>query len=193
MSSYSSSSFVRCEGDNPLCLGMGDLCGCHADTEPVVSAISEPDHLESKRRKLALSLNKKSRFQHIDDNEMASICKGYVPPNTEKNTRWSLSVFREWKSSRTDNKKCPDDILEQADSATLNFWLPRFVAEVRRSDGKPYPPKTIHQLICGLLRYMRSVEPGCPNILDRKDPRFRDFGPREIRSERKRTTVSGPF
>ena len=54
-------------------------------------------------------------------------------------------------------------------------WLARFVAQVRRADGKPYPPKSIHQLICGILRHMRSIVPSCPNILDRKDPRFRDF------------------
>ena len=46
------------------------------------------------------------------------------------------------------------------------------MAEVRRSDGKPYPPKSIHQLLCGILRYMRSVTPSCPNILDRKDKQF---------------------
>ena len=60
-------------------------------------------------------------------------------------------------------------------NSVLNFWLARFVAEVRRSDGKPYPPKSIHQLICGVLRHMCSVDPACPNVLDRKDPRFRDF------------------
>ena len=34
-------------------------------------------------------------------------------------------MFQEWKSSRTGDKKCPYDILEQPDPATLNFWLPR--------------------------------------------------------------------
>ena len=166
------SSFLRCEGDNPFCLGI-DLCGCQADTEPVSANGVTSDQPEPKRKKLAFSL--KSRFQHVGDNEITEICKDYVPPNTEKNTRWSLSVFQKWKSSCAGDKKCPENILEQPDPVTLNFWLPCFIAKVRRLDRKPYPPKTIHQLMCGLLRYMRSVEPGCPNILDRKDPRFRDF------------------
>lgn len=68
-----------------------------------------------------------------------------------------------------------DDLLERSDPAMLLFWLPRFEAEVWHSDGKPYLPKTIHQQLCGLLRYMRSVDPACPNILDRKDPRFCDL------------------
>ena len=31
----------------------------------------------------------------------------------------------------------------------------------------------VHQLLCGLLRYMRNVNPGCPNFLDKKDSRFK--------------------
>ena len=71
-------------------------------------------------------------------------------PNTEKNTDWGVTVFNDWKSCR--NRE--SEALTIYSSATkLNFWLSRFVAEVRLSDGKPYPPKSIHQLI---LRYMRS-------------------------------------
>ena len=39
-------------------------------------------------------------------------------------------------------------------------------------NGEPYPPKTIHQV---LLRYMRDISPGCPNVLDKKDSRFKNF------------------
>jgi uncharacterized NAD(P)/FAD-binding protein YdhS len=46
------------------------------------------------------------------------------------------------------NKKsdevCPEDLLDNPDPKKLNYWLLHFVAEVRRQDGQPYPPKTIH-------------------------------------------------
>ena len=42
------------------------------------------DQPEPKRKKVVGSL--KSGFQHVDDNKITEICKGYVPPNTEKNT-----------------------------------------------------------------------------------------------------------
>jgi len=32
----------------------------------------------------------------------------------------------------------------------LKFWLVKFVAEVRCSDGKPYPPNSLYQICCGL-------------------------------------------
>ena len=50
--------------------------------------------------------------------------------------------------------------------------LCRFVIETRTKNGKPYPPSTIHSLLCGLLHHMRAINPGCPNILDKKDHRF---------------------
>ena len=138
------------------------------------------ENVEPEPKKLRLSLQKprpKSRFERVDEKEMSVICKGYIPPNTEKNTRWGVTVFNDWKSSRNreSEEKCPDDILERPEALKLNFWLSRFVAEVRRSDGKPYPPKSIHQLICSILRYMHSVDAACPNVLDRKDARFKEF------------------
>ena len=36
---------------------------------------------------------------------------------------------------------------------TLNFWLCKFVQEVRGGDGNKYPEKTLYQLICCIKRY----------------------------------------
>ncbi len=37
----------------------------------------------------------------------------------------------------------------------MDFWLSRFVLEVRKKDREPYPPNTIYQLCCGLQRHLR--------------------------------------
>ena len=47
--------------------------------------------------------------------------------------------------------------------------------ETRKSNGELYPPATLHQLLCGIVRYMRNKNPACPNFLDKKDSRFRDL------------------
>ena len=58
----------------------------------------------------------------------------------------------------------------------LNKWLSRYVAETRREDGTPYPPKTIQSLLSGLLRYMRSNCIGeVPNFLQKNDLLFWDL------------------
>ena len=37
---------------------------------------------------------------------------------------------------------------------TLNFWLIKFVQEVCEKDGKPYPGRTVYQIICSLKRHL---------------------------------------
>ena len=44
----------------------------------------------------------------------------------------------------------------------LAFWLSRFVLEIRREDGKCYPPNSLYQLCCGLLRHLNGC--GRPEV-----------------------------
>ncbi len=105
---------------------------------------------------------------------LAMICVRLVlVTNTEKCTKWSLKVFGDWIASRKgSDDECPVDLLVKQTPEDLDNWLSRFVVEVRRNDGCPYPARTIHQILSGILRHMRSINPMCPNILDRKDGRF---------------------
>ena len=34
-----------------------------------------------------------------------------------------------------------------------------FITEARKSDGEQYPPKTLYQILCGVLRSMRNSDP----------------------------------
>ena len=63
----------------------------------------------------------------------------------------------------------------EADIPDLNRWISRFITEVWRQDGNCYPPKTIHQLLASLQRYMLKNHPEAPRFLDRKDICFRDI------------------
>ena len=103
-----------------------------------------------------------------------------MPSNTVKNTEWALSCFREWRSARNSapgdgQRLCPADLLENPVVEDLNYWLSRFVAEVRNQEGKSYTPRSIHQILCGLQRHMLSKCPTAPKILNKEDPRFSDF------------------
>ena len=37
----------------------------------------------------------------------------------------------------------------------IDHWLSRFVLEVRRKDGKPYPPNTLYNIVSGIQRYYK--------------------------------------
>ena len=66
-------------------------------------------------------------------------------------------------------------------------WLSKFILEVRRRDGKPYPPQTLYSIICGLMRYVRELRPdinffsgshfaGLKRTLDAEMKRLRSLG-----------------
>ena len=88
----------------------------------------------AKRRK-CLSLSRKkmlsptSRFSTmVGDDEVSSMSKGYVPPNTQKNTDWAVKNFGTWRDQRnekvsSDDEKCPPELLSSTDTVLLSKWL----------------------------------------------------------------------
>ena len=55
----------------------------------------------------------------------------------------------------------------------MNFWLCRFIAEARCVDGQPYPPNTLYQICCALLRALRENDWADVNFFS--DPKFSAF------------------
>ena len=119
------------------------------------------------------------RFPSLSSEEMKKLSTKYVPGNTEKMTKWLLNMYTSSAWRDVHNKKfsadqCPLNIFNNCKAATLNKWLARFVAEARKEDGSPYPPKTIQALLTGLLRHARAStgkEP--PNFLQKDDLHFK--------------------
>ena len=105
------------------------------------------------------------------DEEVDKLTEGYTPDNTLKSTTWAVKVFNDWRCSR--EEKCPPNILTNGNVDDLNYWLPRFVNEVRKSDGCAYLHRSIHQLLSGLQRYMLGQNHLLPKFMDRHNPVFR--------------------
>ncbi len=102
------------------------------------------------------------------EEELSELAKGLVPQNTAKNTQWAVKNFEDWRKTRNachPENPVPEDILESCDPDIINVQLSRFVVETRKSKGVRYPRSTLHQLLCGLLRCMREINPDCPNFL----------------------------
>ena len=59
-------------------------------------------------------------------------------------------------------EKCPDDLFENLTISLLNKWLPVFVVEARREDGKRYHTAMIYQLLAALWRAARIICLGPP-------------------------------
>ena len=41
-------------------------------------------------------------------------------------------------------------------STTLQQWMSRFVLEMRKKDGSPYPPNSIHHIVCGIMQFVEN-------------------------------------
>ena len=90
-----------------------------------------------------------------------------TPRNTKKDTAWSFKVYTDWMNARNEtSRKCEkkdDDwgivppLSASLENHVLDYWLQRFVVEVRRRDGSPYPAVTLKHLCAGLQRHMREV------------------------------------
>ncbi len=173
-----------------LCLGMCNWteCPCQPLTQPTTPTrpsfqaslpptISLQESHESQESQESLLLHQPSkRFKFESDDKLAEMARGFTPENTSKATKWSLRVLEQWKAARNKqypNETVPEDLLESSDPQFLNTHLSRFAVELRKVNGDKYPPSTIHQLLCGLLRHMRNSNPGCPNFLDKQDSRFK--------------------
>lgn len=191
----------RCPGNSPFCLGLPewDCCGTqglltkedeHLDSAPdTVNASKESavvhKPMPTKIQKMSLQLRKEkkkvlspaSRFTTtVSNEEVDKSSKGCIPKNTSRNTSWAVRVFNQWIEQR--NKRSdvsyPTDLLKKSyDSEVICECLQRFVSEARRTDGTEYPPKTLYQLLSGLLRYSREKQVDPVNFLNRKDPRFK--------------------
>ena len=97
--------------------------------------------------------------------------------NTQRNNTWALKLFQEWRVDRNkrSEKLCPEDLLDNPDPKKLNHWLSRFVTEVRKQDGQPYPPKTIHHILAALQRIVVGKQPTTPKFMDRNELVFTEL------------------
>ena len=164
---------------SPLCLGMCEFyCPGQStknSTQRDVSAQNSTSSANDACSSRAPPCNYERFSEFIDDKELAELSKGLIPANTSKCTNWALKTFELWKNARNQrfpNDCIPEDLFHTVDPSLLNTHLTRFAVEARKANGEQYPPSSIHQLLCGLLRHMREINPLCPNFLNKKDAQF---------------------
>ena len=82
----------------------------------------------------------------VTADELQQEIRSAIPSNTLKRNKWVTNLFKKWIQQRecveqndhanipSQNAKFEDLTLEQ-----LRYWLPKFIYEVRKSDGSLYP------------------------------------------------------
>ena len=113
--------------------------------------------------------------------EVEEARKRGIPVKTQDQNKWVGNIWREWvqyclQYSCVEPEEKEHKLLEdfcKMSKQAMNFWLGKFVLEVRRKDGRPYSPDTLYQICCALLRLLREVDRADVNIL--ADPMFCQF------------------
>lgn len=115
--------------------------------------------------------------------EVEAARRASMPKKTREDMQYCMRVWKEWQECR----QVTTDIRSMS-RMELDAAMCRFVLEIRRKDGKEYPPNTVHHICCGIMRYLRME--GQPDIDFFKEisfSRFRDV----LDSEMKRLQGEG--
>lgn len=85
-----------------------------------------------------------------------------IPAGTKKRNNWAISLYEKWHSQRQISSgdmtvQLPDkDSLLVADTKTLDYWLTKFIFEIRREDGKRYPRNTLISIVAGINAHFKT-------------------------------------
>ena len=102
------------------------------------------------------------------DEEVEAARKASMPKKTREDMEYCMRIWSEWRESRQEITPITSMTKQEIDEAMCRFAL-----EIRRKDGKQYPPNTIHHICCGVMRYLRTQ--GKPEIDFFKDSSFSHF------------------
>ena len=81
--------------------------------------------------------------------------------NPRKKMRWAVNLYSEWRRSRISYVGCADEIvkanlelLHSFDQREMCYSLSRFIREIRRLDGKEYPPNTLREIVICIQMFL---------------------------------------
>ena len=121
-----------------------------------------------------LAKPQKSRFgTPKTEGEILLARRESVPKRTRQDTAYCIRLWNEWSKYRCETSEVHIPLLMEMDAYSLQYWMTRFILEVRKQNGDEYPPNTLHHLVCGIMRFLR--QNGKPQLDFFKDDTFADF------------------
>ena len=91
----------------------------------------------------------------VSDEEIRSRITTAIPRSTAKTTSWAVRLWNLWAQSRAMEDGATPPPLDQITNDSLNFWLSRFVMEIRNEQGEEYQSGTLYSVCAGIQRYIR--------------------------------------
>lgn len=76
----------------------------------------------------------------VSGDEIDKLISSQTNPNTQKNTKWAIKVFNEWRAARKRQGVQIQELLSM-DVETMDYWLQRFVLEARKKKRETSIPR----------------------------------------------------
>ena len=99
-----------------------------------------------------------------------------IPKRTREDTAYCVRLWLSWSEYRaaTTGIPVPSLAILSATTKVLQYWLIRFIHEIRKKDSSEYPPNTLHHIISVIMRHIHH-DCGRLEIDFFNDPGFSDF------------------
>ena len=96
------------------------------------------------------------------DEEIQFARERAIPVKTVADTKYCIGLFEEWRKHRIDTTAVNIPIIINMTKEQMQYWLVRFVLEVRKKGGDVYPPNSLHHIVVGVMRHVQPS--GQPSI-----------------------------
>ena len=100
----------------------------------------------------------------VADGEVEERSRAGIPKNTQRRNKWAVNTWIKWSIARNNRRIVEEDDNVMSDKFTkilisldhmpddqLNYWVAKFILEVRKEDGSMYPPKTVFALVMDVI------------------------------------------
>ena len=112
------------------------------------------------------------RFAQLKtDADVRKTKQAAVCDKTQQDTKWCVNIWNLWREQRNPSDGIPP-VIDAQNLEVLPQWLSRFILEVCKHTGDPYPPETLYHIVCWLVRHIRcrffndKIFAECQTILD---------------------------
>ena len=135
----------------------------------------------------------KQRFTDVSTSEeIVTRITNNAPKKTRYQNSWAIGIWQAWAGWRNKDVTDPSIIndpyryvpidIKDVTEKLIGFWLTHFVLEVKNQKGKPYPPRSLHNICCGIQRHYNTCvdhildgEFKKINVFDKNNPNFYKF------------------
>ena len=105
-----------------------------------------------------------SRFAApLSDSTIRDLNQSIIPKKTTQRDNWAHNALKDWQVQRT---ALPDELYKETfqkelqvwTDSELNYWIPKFIYEVRKKNGSRYPANSLVSLVSGLQHKINQLD-----------------------------------